>query len=70
MGHFPTHASQQASNYSISSSVARQGQAKGNITVNSEPVRQALKYYTRLAQFFPPDAPAWDNASNNKWLEH
>jgi ABC-type glycerol-3-phosphate transport system substrate-binding protein len=42
--------------------------AKGNITVKSEPVRQALDYYTRLARFFPSDAPAWDNASNNKWL--
>ena len=29
-------------------------------------MRQALDYYTRLARFFPPDAPAWDDASNNK----
>ena len=29
---------------------------------------QALDYYTRLARFFPPDAPAWDDSSNNKWL--
>jgi ABC-type glycerol-3-phosphate transport system substrate-binding protein len=42
--------------------------AKGNITVKSEPVRQALDYYARLARFFPADAPAWDDASNNKWL--
>jgi ABC-type glycerol-3-phosphate transport system substrate-binding protein len=42
--------------------------AKGNVTVKSDPVRQALDYYTRLARFFPPDAPAWDDASNNKWL--
>src|SRR3984893_11435843 len=42
--------------------------AKGNITVKSDPVRQALEYYTRLARFFPPDAPAWDDSSNNKWL--
>jgi ABC-type glycerol-3-phosphate transport system substrate-binding protein len=42
--------------------------ANGDITVKSEPVRQALDYYARLARFFPPDAPAWDNASNNKWL--
>src|SRR5262245_39249229 len=42
--------------------------AKGNITVKSDPVRQALDYYTRLARFFPPDAPAWDNTSNNKYL--
>jgi ABC-type glycerol-3-phosphate transport system substrate-binding protein len=42
--------------------------AKGNITVKSDPVRQAVEYYTKLARFFPPDAPAWDNASNNKYL--
>jgi len=42
--------------------------AKGTITVKSDPVRQALEYYTKLAKFFPPDAPAWDDSSNNKWL--
>ncbi len=42
--------------------------AEGNVTVKSEPVRQALDYYARLARFFPPDAPAWDDSSNNKWL--
>src|SRR6267154_1492885 len=42
--------------------------ASGNITVKTDAVRQALDYYTRLARFFPPDAPAWDDASNNKWL--
>jgi len=42
--------------------------ATGNITIKSDPVREALDYYVRLARFLPPDAPAWDNASNNKWL--
>ncbi len=42
--------------------------ANGKITVKSDAVRQALDYYARLARFFPPDAAAWDNASNNKWL--
>ena len=42
--------------------------AKGNITVKTDGVRQALEYYKKLAQFLPPDAPAWDNASNNKYL--
>jgi ABC-type glycerol-3-phosphate transport system substrate-binding protein len=42
--------------------------AKGNITVKTDAVRQALDYYKKLASFFPPDAPAWDDASNNKWL--
>jgi ABC-type glycerol-3-phosphate transport system substrate-binding protein len=42
--------------------------AKGNISVKSDSVRKALEYYKKLAQFLPPDAPAWDNASNNKYL--
>jgi ABC-type glycerol-3-phosphate transport system substrate-binding protein len=42
--------------------------ANGNIKVKSDPVRQALEYYAKLAKFFPSDAPAWDDASNNKWL--
>jgi ABC-type glycerol-3-phosphate transport system substrate-binding protein len=42
--------------------------AKGNVSVKSDQVRQALEYYKKLAQFLPPDAPAWDNASNNKYL--
>jgi len=40
----------------------------GQITVKSDPVRKTLDYMKRLASFFPPDAPAWDDASNNKWL--
>jgi ABC-type glycerol-3-phosphate transport system substrate-binding protein len=42
--------------------------AKGNITVKSDPVRQALDYYKKLMQFLPPDVPSWDDASNNKFL--
>jgi ABC-type glycerol-3-phosphate transport system substrate-binding protein len=42
--------------------------AKGNSTVKSDKVRMALEYYLKLAQFLPPDAPSWDNASNNKFL--
>ena len=42
--------------------------AKGNITVKTDSVRQALDYFKKLATFLPPDAPAWDDASNNKWL--
>src|SRR5437667_973781 len=29
--------------------------AKGNITVKSDPVRKALEYYGKLAQWLPPD---------------
>jgi ABC-type glycerol-3-phosphate transport system substrate-binding protein len=41
---------------------------KGDITVKSDKVRLAMEYCKKLAAFFPPDAPAWDDASNNKWL--
>lgn len=41
---------------------------KGDVTVKSDKVRQALEFMTKLAKFLPPDAPAWDDASNNKWL--
>jgi ABC-type glycerol-3-phosphate transport system substrate-binding protein len=42
--------------------------AKGDITVKSDPVRQALDYYKKLMQFLPDDVAAWDDASNNKFL--
>jgi ABC-type glycerol-3-phosphate transport system substrate-binding protein len=42
--------------------------ANGHITVRSDPVRHAMEYYRRLAQWLPPDAPGWDDTSNNKYL--
>jgi len=42
--------------------------AKGNITVKTDAARTALEYYKKLGQWLPPDAPAWDDASNNKYL--
>ena len=42
--------------------------AKGDITVKSDAVREALDYYKRLMAFLPPDAPSWDDSSNNKFL--
>ena len=42
--------------------------AKGEIIVKSDAVRQALEYYKKLMAFLPPDVPAWDDASNNKFL--
>ena len=42
--------------------------AKGNVTVKSDAVRQALDYYKQLMAFLPSDVPSWDDASNNKWL--
>lgn len=41
---------------------------KGNLTVKTDAVRQALEFYKKLAAFLPPDVGAWDDASNNKWL--
>ncbi|WP_407154063.1 ABC transporter substrate-binding protein [Bradyrhizobium sp. STM 3557] len=42
--------------------------AKGDVTVKTDEVRQALDYYKRLIAFLPPDVGAWDDASNNRWL--
>ena len=42
--------------------------AKGNVTVRTDKVKQVMEYAKRLVAFCPPDAPAWDDASNNKWL--
>ena len=42
--------------------------ANGNVTVDSDAVRQVLEYNKRLAAFLPPDVYAWDNASNNRAL--
>jgi ABC-type glycerol-3-phosphate transport system substrate-binding protein len=42
--------------------------AKGNVTVKTDGVRQWLDFYKRLMAFLPPDVPAWDDSSNNKWL--
>jgi ABC-type glycerol-3-phosphate transport system substrate-binding protein len=42
--------------------------AEGNLTVKTDEVRQALEFYKRLTAFLPSDVPAWDDASNNKWL--
>ena len=42
--------------------------AKGNLVVRTDAVRQAVDFYKRLIAFLPPDVGAWDDASNNKWL--
>ena len=41
---------------------------KGDITVKTDAVRQALDFYKKLMAFLPPDVAAWDDASNNKFL--
>src|SRR5258705_2849657 len=42
--------------------------AKGNLTVKTDAVRQALEYYKKLIPFLPPDVAAWGAANNNKWV--
>jgi ABC-type glycerol-3-phosphate transport system substrate-binding protein len=42
--------------------------AKGDITVKSDAVRQALEYMVKLAQYLPPDVYSYDDASNNRAL--
>jgi ABC-type glycerol-3-phosphate transport system substrate-binding protein len=42
--------------------------AKGKLTVKTDEVREALEFYKKLIAFLPRDVPAWDDASNNKWL--
>ncbi len=42
--------------------------AKGNITVKSDAVKQVLEYCQRLVKAVPADVFAWDDASNNKYL--
>ena len=42
--------------------------AKGEIAVRSDAVRQALEYAQRLVKFLPPNAVGYDDASNNRAL--
>jgi len=42
--------------------------AKGEVTVKTDEVRQVLEFYKKLIAVLPPDVSAWDDASNNKWL--
>lgn len=41
---------------------------KGEMTVKTDAMREALTFLARVAKFYPADAPAWDDASNNKWI--
>jgi len=42
--------------------------AKGEITADSDNVKQALEHIQRLVKVLPPDAGSYDDASNNKAL--
>ena len=41
---------------------------KGNITVDSDEVKEVMEYAARLVKFLPPDTIAYDDASNNRAL--
>jgi ABC-type glycerol-3-phosphate transport system substrate-binding protein len=41
---------------------------KGNITVDSDEVKQVLEYGQKLVKFFPADTVSYDDASNNRAL--
>ncbi len=41
---------------------------EGAVKVKSDEVRQVLEYAAKLIRFMPPDAPAFDDASNNRAL--
>ena len=42
--------------------------ADGDINVRSNEVGAAIEYLVELGPYLAPDAPAWDDSSNNKWL--
>ena len=42
--------------------------AKGNVTVKTDAVRQALDYFKKLQPFLAPDTLSYDDASNNRAL--
>ncbi len=42
--------------------------ARGDVVVNSDAVREALEYLVRLLEAMPENVYAWDDASNNRWI--
>ena len=42
--------------------------AKGNVTVRKDKVKQAMEMGKRISAVCPTDAQSWDDSSNNKWL--
>ena len=40
----------------------------GEVTVNSDEIRNVLEYLSRLTQFMPDSVYAWDDASNNRFM--
>jgi ABC-type glycerol-3-phosphate transport system substrate-binding protein len=42
--------------------------AKGEIVLKNDQVREALEFYKKLIAVMPADVPSWDDSNNNKWL--
>jgi len=42
---------------------------EGNITVKSDATKQVLEWFQKLVKVLPADVFAYDDASNNKWLD-
>jgi ABC-type glycerol-3-phosphate transport system substrate-binding protein len=42
--------------------------ADGTIKINSDEVRQVMEHAQQLVKYLPPDAPSYDDASNNRAL--
>ena len=40
----------------------------GEISVDSDAVKQVLEYLKKLTQFMPDSVYAWDDSSNNRWI--
>lgn len=40
----------------------------GDISVDSDSVREVLEYLKKLTEFMPKSVYAWDDSSNNRWL--
>ena len=40
----------------------------GDISVDSDSVKEVLEYLKKLTEFMPKSVYAWDDSSNNRWL--
>ena len=41
---------------------------RGNVTTNSDALKQVLQWFRRLIPYLPAGVVSWDDQSNNKWL--
>ena len=42
--------------------------AQGNVTTDTDQVMAVMEYAAKMIKFMPPNAPSWDDASNNRAL--